>query len=320
MADKTNNLTIFLLEIADAIRYAKKMEGPINPQDFARLIRETNLITVGNISDDNTITLIANLLANDVYTLYYEDTNSEKLMNFDKICTLTVSDENVSYNDLISYNIAPYLSESIGVYKSNGDRVGFITLGSFKPIYSDRLYRFGLLSDVHNQSSQTTENTSDFLNALSLFNEKESVEFTCICGDISQNGTASEFQIYQNNVNTNSPNTPVYTTTGNHDCTSSGLNTSAWKTYTGQDEVFEIQRTLDDGSIDHYLFFGMHTWSLGDAGTPYLETSISWLEEKLEAYKLERSFIFTHLFFPDRAGNVNEVYSIVFTSFNVYLY
>ena len=39
MADKTNNLTIFLQEIADAIRYVKGTSDPINPQDFASLIK-----------------------------------------------------------------------------------------------------------------------------------------------------------------------------------------------------------------------------------------------------------------------------------------
>jgi hypothetical protein len=42
--------------------------------------------------------------------------------------------------------------------------------------------------------------------------------------------------------------------------------------------------------------------------TPYLESSLTWLENKLEAYKDERCFVFTHLFFPDRAGNLNYIY------------
>lgn len=39
MADKSNNLTIFLQEIADAIRYVNGTTEPINPQDFAILIK-----------------------------------------------------------------------------------------------------------------------------------------------------------------------------------------------------------------------------------------------------------------------------------------
>lgn len=210
----------------------------------------------------------------------------------------------MSYTDFIEQNIAPYSAEKIGVYDSSGNRVGIIPLGNFKPSYGNRLYRFGLLSDVHNQSDQSAESTEDLQRALAYFNEKESVEMTCICGDISQNGTASEFQIYKNNVDTKSPNTPVYTTVGNHDATTGGLNVNTWNTYTGNHgRCFEITK-----NNDHFLFFGMNKWSLGNSGTPYLDTDIDWLEEKLETYRNQRCFVFTHLFFPTRAGNLNNIY------------
>ena len=210
----------------------------------------------------------------------------------------------MAYEDFINENIAPYAATKIGVYNSEGNKVGVIPLGNFKPEYGDRLYRFGVLSDVHNQSDQSAESTADLQRALSIFNEKESVIMTCICGDISQNGTASEFEIYKNNVEAKSPNTPVYTTVGNHDATSSGLNLDNWNTYTGNHgRSFEVTQ-----GNDHFLFFGMNYWSLGSGGTPYIEEDMAWLEEKLETYRNERCFIFTHLFFPDRAGNLNGIY------------
>ena len=210
----------------------------------------------------------------------------------------------MAYQDFINENIAPYAATKIGVYNSEGNKVGVIPLGNFKPEYGDRLYRFGVLSDVHNQSDQSAESTADLQRALSIFNEKESVIMTCICGDISQNGTASEFEIYKNNVDAKSPNTPVYTTVGNHDATSSGLNLDNWNTYTGNHgRSFEVTQ-----GNDHFLFFGMNYWSLGSSGTPYMEEDMAWLEEKLETYRNERCFIFTHLFFPDRAGNLNGIY------------
>ena len=210
----------------------------------------------------------------------------------------------MAYENFINENIAPYAATKIGVYDSEGNKAGIIPLGNFKPEYGDRLYRFGVLSDVHNQSDQSAESTADLQRALSIFNEKESVIMTCICGDISQNGTASEFEIYKNNVDTKSPNPPVYTTVGNHDATSSGLNLDNWNTYTGNHgRSFEVTQ-----GNDHFLFFGMNYWSLGSSGTPYIEEDMAWLEEKLETYRNERCFIFTHLFFPDRAGNLNGIY------------
>lgn len=209
----------------------------------------------------------------------------------------------MSYQDFINGNIAPYSATKIGVYNSSGEKVGIVPLTNLKPSFGSRLYRFGLLSDVHNQTSQTAEPTADFQRALAYFNEKQSVWATCICGDITENGTVEELQLYQTNVNAKSPSTPVYTTVGNHDATTSGLNTTNWKTYTGQDRCFEITK----GS-DHFLFFGMNKYSLGTSGTPYLDTDIDWLEGKLEQYRNERCFVFTHLFFPTRAGNLNNIY------------
>lgn len=211
-----------------------------------------------------------------------------------------------SYNEFINNNIAPYNATKIGVYNSSNVKVGEIPVTNLKPDFGERLYRFGLLSDVHNQQDQTAESTEDLQRALAFFNEKESVSFTCICGDISQSGTAAEFQIYKTNVETKSPNTPVYTTTGNHDCGqgTSGLTLSDWNQYTGNHgQCFEITQ-----GTDHFLFFGMNKWSFGSSGTPYLDESITWISNKLEEYRNERCFVFTHLFFPDRAGNLNSIY------------
>ena len=211
-----------------------------------------------------------------------------------------------SYNEFISNNIAPYNATKIGVYNSSNVKVGEIPVTNLKPDFGERLYRFGLLSDVHNQQDQTAESTEDLQRALAFFNEKESVSFTCICGDISQSGTAAEFQIYKTNVETKSPNTPVYTTTGNHDCGygTSGLDLTNWDKYTGNHgRCFEIAQ-----GTDHFLFFGMNKYSLGSSGTPYLDEDITWISNKLEEYRNERCFVFTHLFFPTRAGNLNNIY------------
>jgi hypothetical protein len=87
----------------------------------------------------------------------------------------------------IKENVAPYSSSSIGIFNSNNELVGKIPLNNFKPNYGDRLFRFGILSDVHNNNadSQSNEDIVDFENALQFFNDTESVNITCICGDIT---------------------------------------------------------------------------------------------------------------------------------------
>lgn len=310
--DKTNNLSIFLQEIADAIRYVKGTTDPINPQDFAKLIRALRDKIVGNIDAENTISLVYALAnMNGVFTLKYEDKNQIPLENFNDVCVLTLSNSDAVYEDFINVNVAPYNAETIGVYDSNSTRIGYIPLGAFKPSYGERLYRFGLLSDVHDYSTSQAEPSDDFRRALNLFNNKEDVVMTCITGDISQNGTEAEFQMFTSDVAAQSPDTPVYTTTGNHDCGSGSgksINETLWQQYTGQPLVFEISKTLSNGSVDHFLFLGMSSWSLGTNGMPYKNAHIDWLESKLKEYKNERCFVFTHLFFPERAGNLNNIY------------
>ena len=214
------------------------------------------------------------------------------------------------FNDFISENVAPYSSENIGIFNSNGELVGKIPLSNFKPNYEERLFRFGILSDVHNDNvdSQSNEDIVDFENALTFLNEKESVNITCICGDITQGGRPAQFAVYKGIVEDKSSNTPVFTTTGNHDCPSSGdLNNNDWEPYTGNEKTFEFTRNIGGENV-HFIFLGMNRYSLGDAGVPYLDSEIDWLEEKLEEYRNERTFVFTHLFFPEKAGNFKKIY------------
>ena len=309
VTDKTNNLAIFLQEIANAIRTVKNTTEPINAQDFATLIlslvdNSPTLSALGQVTSNNTIVLMSSLVENGTYTLKYEQSNNIPIENFADICTLTVTNTDATYSYLLQDNIAPYLATQIGVYNNEGTRIGVIPLLTLKPTYDERLYRFGLLSDVHDYEGSTALPSDDFRNALKLFNDKEDVVMTCICGDISQDGTTEEFALYQEDVSIQSPDTPVYTTTGNHDAQSQ-INTTTWERYTGNAPTFEQSYTASNGKTDHFLFLGMHKWDFEDA---YSSTDLTWLENKLEEYKDERCFVFTHLFFPTRSGNLNDIY------------
>ena len=307
-ANKSNNLTIFLYEIADALRRLKGTTQPINPQDFVQLIMELGSQVFGEVLNDNTIVLLSDLMSNGTYHLKYDTSAGVPLENFAEIATLVVSDNDARYEDFININIPPYMAASIGVYDSEDKRIGFIPINNMKKPFGERLYRFGLLSDVHDYEGSAAEASDDFFRALTIFNDKEDVVMTCVCGDITQNGTEAEFAFYANDVNRFSPNTPVYTTTGNHDAQYAGLNETLWKQYTGQERVFELSQQLSNGTTDHFLFLGMKYWSLGSGGAPYLLEDIQWLEDKLEEYRNERCFVFTHLFFPDKCGNLNGIY------------
>lgn len=230
----------------------------------------------------------------------------------------------MAYTGLNKNNIAPYAAAQIGVYDSNGSRVGGIPLGSFKPNYGERLYRFGVLSDVHNETDQADENQNDIRNALQYFNDKEDIEFTIISGDLTQTSYStgslnSELSLYQANLAAINNSTPVYPTTGNHDCpSSSDVDISTWKSLTGTTDLYtsdatysyEVTKTHTTSSgvtvTDHFLFLGMRRYEF--TSSTYLDADITWLGNKLESYKADRCFVITHMFFPDASGNFQSIY------------
>ena len=254
----------------------------------------------GEILDGNRIEI--NSAEVGLYTLIYEDCNGQPLADYTPICVLNNSELDC-YEDFIDVNVAPRDAESIGIYDSEGNRCGVIDISSLKPGYrDDPLYSFGLLSDVHLGRDDIFA-VEDFANALDFF-ESEDVIWTCICGDVTQNGKESELQIYKGIVAPRE--SQVYVVAGNHDCTTSskGINANLWAEYTGLPLVYEKSVSIG-GVTDYFLFLSMSYYNFTAA---YLESHLSWLENKLETYKNDRCFIFTHLFFPDRAGNLNDIY------------
>ena len=244
----------------------------------------------GAVLTNKDITVASNIAGS--YTLKYVDDAGKPLADYADICTISI-DQMTTYEDFIDANVAPYSAEAIGIFDTAGEKVGSIVINGIKADNSGLLYSIGMLSDVH-IGVETAE--EDFARALNFFNNVNT-EFTCICGDISENRTETEFAKYQEIV----AGRPVYTTTGNHDCPSSGtIDEAIWKKYTGQELTFEVTK----GS-DHFLFLGMSTYNFTSA---YTESNIKWLENKLEEYRNERCFVITHLFFPDKAGNLLDIY------------
>ena len=240
------------------------------------------------------------------FTLKYVDASGNPLANYADICTLSVEDV-TTYDDFIDSNIVPGDADAIGIFDEADVKVGSIEVNGVKADNAGLLYSVGMLSDVHlnTQNSYYSDSFTDFGRALEFFNSSAvNVAFTCTCGDISENGTEAEFARFQEIVAANS-SAPVYTTTGNHDATQSGINEALWKQYTGHGLTYEVSQTLPNGKTDHFLFLGMSAWNFSEA---YTAANLMWLRSRLELYKNERCFIITHLFFPDGAGNMLNIY------------
>ena len=262
--------------------------------------------TSGTMLSNKDITVVSTVGGS--FTLKYVDASGAPLANYADICTMNVADM-ATYAAFIDENVAPATADAIGIYDEADVKVGTIAINGNRADNSGLLYSVGMLSDVHlnTQNSYYGDDASaDFQKALNFFNSSAvNAAFTVTCGDITEHGTEAEFAKYKEIVNANSA-TPVYTTTGNHDC-QSAVNETIWKQYTGYGLTYEVSKTLSNGKTDHYLFVGMSTWK-DNLADPYTITTLTWLKSKLEAYKNERCFVITHLFFPEGAGNMLEIY------------
>ena len=205
-----------------------------------------------------------------------------------------------SYVNFIPENVAPVGVKKIGVYDSSGKRLFGILLDDLA-LPSDRgkkLYSFGSLSDVHVQYDTAQ---ADFQKALAYLNNTEDVEFTCICGDLTVNGTDAELTQYKGYVDSYSPNTPVYAVFGNHD-TYQGLYNNTQK-YTEQ----PFNYTFTQGE-DVFIMIGNISGYSGAIGTLFTQATLQWLYEQLEANRNKRCFLFQHILSAKGCGDAFNVY------------
>lgn len=195
------------------------------------------------------------------------------------------------YKDFIHENVAFPGTRRIGIYNSKGNRVGFVPLNTLTPPnMGQKQYSFGALADVH-IVYQTA--TSDFQKALTYLNDDVDVAFTCICGDLTDNGTAEQLAQYEAVVDACSADTPVYAIAGNHEEYST--QPTLLQKYTGNPLYYSFTH-----GNDVFLMCGCYSWSNDGIFTvEYLQ----WVYETLEANRNKRCFIFEHVFPWGDSGN-----------------
>ena len=203
------------------------------------------------------------------------------------------------YNDFIPENTAPYEGRKIGVYNSNGVRVFGFGLQNLEPPYlGKKMYSFLAISDAH-ISYSTSE--ADLQRALT-YAENSDCAFTCICGDLTGDGSASQLSSYKSIVDTYATK-PVYAIAGNHD-TRSGLVESI-ATYTGHPHYYSF--TYGD---DVFIMVGCNTCISGaHANYPtFTAEEMLWLQETLGTNRNKRCFVFQHVRPDDACGNALGIY------------
>lgn len=203
------------------------------------------------------------------------------------------------YKDFIPENVALPGVRRIGIYNGNGNRVGYIPLGSLAlPDMGRKLYSFGALSDIHLQYDTAQ---ADFQRALAYLNETEDVVFTCIAGDLTSSGSDSDLAQYKTYVDTYSADTPVYAVSGNHENYRGSDLPDVIEQYTGHPLYYSFEH-----GNDVFIMVGIK----GDSeGNLFTTEELQWFYETLEENRNKRCFIFEHVNPQDSCGNAMGIYN-----------
>lgn len=208
------------------------------------------------------------------------------------------------YTHFIPENTAPIGAKKIGVYDADGKKVCTIHLGGLTPPNGEKLYSFGLISDIHVWKAASSWNgNAKFDNALAYLQSQGCV-FCAHCGDITQTGFYNE-----GDKNTFAPEQfakykeicdkytmPVYGICGNHESLGGVPITNSiteLKQYTGTDLYYTIEQ-----SNDLFVFIGQPTYNkvMGD-------DALDWLRTTLADNQNKRCFVFIHSYIEEDSGD-----------------
>jgi predicted phosphodiesterase len=200
-----------------------------------------------------------------------------------------------NYTDFIPENIALANMRRIGIYDTNGNRVGQIPLGSLTPPDTrSRWYCFGVLSDVHIGNDTASD---DFAAALTHLSGE--TDFVCISGDLIHNNSTDQPTEYKRIVDSYAK-VPVYACTGNHDAGYFYPIESNVESYTGRPLYYSITH-----GNDVFIFVGVKG---NNVGTLFTQAELQWLYETLEQNRNKRCFVFQHVRPDDSCGNALGIY------------
>lgn len=209
----------------------------------------------------------------------------------------------------ISQNVAPVMSNTIKVYTNSGKEKGSIQLNKLKSPSNlvEKIYSFGALSDIHLGSTMNGDASVDFRKALTYFTQIYNVNFTCICGDLTNFGTIEEYTNYKNHIDKYSPNTSVYAISGNHDAldqynggpSALTLTNNGITPYTGNPLFYTFEQ-----NNDLFIMMGIRRWdsSLSTTEDLFSVEELQWLYDTLEANRDKRCFLFQHALRFDGCG------------------
>ena len=220
------------------------------------------------------------------------------------------------YTHLIPQNIAPKGAKSIGVYNSKSKKVYSFPLGRLTPVNKEKLYSFGLVSDIHLCHWEANWNPNPkFDNALTYFENKGCV-MCIVAGDLTQTGfylkndekDATEIphidlgQMAKYKEICGKHTIPVYELSGNHESYYNQEvedNLDLWESYTGRRDLsYTISHNQDN---DLFILLGQptHDKVMSDA-------DFTWFRGLLKANTSKRCFVFVHSYIEEDSGDAGN--------------
>lgn len=218
------------------------------------------------------------------------------------------------YSRLIDENIAPQAAYVIGIYNLDGRQIGKIGLDKLKHQYGNKLYSFGMMSDVHIGKENSEENLSRTLE----FYNNYGVKFIGCLGDIVNYGNHLEALEIYNSYRNKYFNIPFYTCVGNHENNEPSvvspfgiMTTEAWAEYVGMEEK-NMRIDIETENETHHIIVFSCVASDGPykdrLSAYYVNETLDWLESALSSCGNDKVFVFMHVPFPDK-GNWGYDYS-----------
>ena len=221
-----------------------------------------------------------------------------------------------NYKHFIPQNTAPSGAKRIGIYDEKGTKIGRIALGGLTPPSKEKLYSFGLLSDIHlykDGAAWVTWNPNEKFDAALSFFESKGGSFCIVCGDLTQTG------LYERTVETDASTTyldesqfakykeicdrhtiPVYELMGNHESYYDmpiAANLPKMEAYTGKSA---LSYTVERGS-DLFILLGQPS---GDEVMS--DADLAWLEDLLADNQDKRCFVFVHSYIEEDSGDAKD--------------
>jgi len=161
-----------------------------------------------------------------------------------------------------------------------------------KHTFGEKLYSFGVMSDLGVASANTGSPSTKIPTALNFFKDY-GCDFVSVCGDVTVNGTSAEYVLYNGYID--DVDIDVYESAGFHDATTSTLNKARHHLYTGGNQYFT--QIVGD---DVFIYFGAYDY---DITAPFTTTALTWLETQLTTYASNRVFLITHPYLYNTCGN-----------------